>query len=64
MQAYKKKIKIKIKIKENRVKCKLIFSHFVIYWDDIWQDITVATKKLHYFVRLLFKGIDVLSLKN
>jgi hypothetical protein len=60
MQACKKKIKIKIKIKENRVKCKLIFSHFIIYWDNIWQGITVATKKLHYFVRFLFKGINVL----
>jgi hypothetical protein len=63
-QACKKKRKRKRKIKENRVKCKLIFSLFLIYWDNIWQDIMVATMKLDYFVRFLFKGIDVLLLKN
>ncbi len=53
-QACKKKMK----------KEALIFSHFIIYWDNVWWDVAVSSKKLHYFVRFLSKGMDVFMLKD
>jgi hypothetical protein len=52
MQAYKKK-------KKKKKKEDLIFSHFIIYWDNDWWDVAVSSKKLHYFVRFLPMSINV-----
>jgi hypothetical protein len=38
---------------------KLIFSHFIVHRDSVWQYIAVASKKSHYLVGLFFKGIDM-----
>jgi hypothetical protein len=43
---------------------KLVSSHFIIGWDNIWGDISVITKELGCLVRFLCQGIDVFALKD
>jgi hypothetical protein len=69
MQACKKKKKKKEEKKqeeekENKNEEDLIFSHFIIYWDNVWWNVAVSSKKLHYFVRFFSDGIDVFMFKD
>jgi hypothetical protein len=59
MQKRKKK---KEKKKERFQGMYLIVSHIIVHWDDVGQHIFISAKKFHKFIRLLFKGVNVLVL--
>ena len=61
MQKRKRK---KEKRKKIQWKQYLIISHIIVYWDNVGQHIFISAKQFHKFIRLLFKGVNVLVLQD